>query len=93
MIVEQILLYTLEMSSRPTIYRLQMPAYIGIRQFLQQNPGEYHGQVCLETMTMQHLNGQWNGFQPLEFLNLFAQRPTPHIQVSMKLVAFVVSVL
>ena len=79
----QILLYTLEMSLRPTIYQLQMPACTGIRQSLQQNPEIFLGPVCLETMMMHHLNGRWSGFQPLEFLHLFAQQSTRHIQVSM----------
>ncbi|KAK4580781.1 hypothetical protein RGQ29_024433 [Quercus rubra] len=75
-----ILLYTLEMSLQPTIYQLQMPACTGIRQSLQQNPEVFHLPVCLETMTMHHLNGRRSGFKPLEFLNLFAQQSTQRIQ-------------
>ena len=60
-----------------------MPACIGIRQSLQQNPEIFLGPVCLETMTIHHLYGRWSGFQPLEFLHLIAQHSTRHIQVSM----------
>lgn len=51
--------------------QLQMQAYIGIRHSLQQDPGAFHGLVCLETMMMHPLSGQWSGLQPLEFLSLF----------------------
>ncbi|KAL6987209.1 putative inactive purple acid phosphatase 16 [Sarracenia purpurea var. burkii] len=46
-----------------------MQACIGIKQSLQQDQEAYRGAVCLETMMMLHLSGQWSGSQPLEFLN------------------------